>query len=517
MATPASVSLDGIALPQRAWWRAALFPSLTDIFFLCAIAWMFMATDTGWQALLRDGDTGLHIRVGDLILGNHAVPTTDPFSFSKPGQTWFAHEWLTSVLYASLVRVGGLKALVLFTGILLALYNTILLRQTVKWGANSLLAIALVLAGTNAASIHFHTRPHVFTLLFLTIATAMIAQDRRQSTKWIWLLAPLTALWANMHGGFVVVFAVLGLVVLGSAAEMLLDPSLRAAKKAMAIRYSLLGIACAVASLFNPQGIKLHLHIIDLLQTSWFKTHINEYQSPSFTSEAMKFYMVLLFLGLITVYGLLSRKRVTEAMWILFFAYWSLVSARNIPLFLIVTVPLIAVELTRLWESVASGQSKQSTVGVLEDIAVQTGVKFRPIGFWTPLFVLGILWFAPANRWPTDFSKETFPLVMLHRHAAEFANARVFTLDQWADYLIYANYPRQRVFIDGRSDYYGEEIGKAYLAMYEGQPKWHELLDRYSFSMVLFPPDLPLVSLLKLSPDWRLADQDKDCVLFVRK
>jgi hypothetical protein len=517
MATPASVSLDGITLPQRVWWRAALFPSLTDIFFLCALAWMFMATDTGWQALLRDGDTGLHIRVGDLILEKHAVPTTDPFSFSKPGQTWFAHEWLTSVLYAVLVRTGGLKALVLFTGILLALYNTILLRQTINRGANSLLAIALVLSGTNAASIHFHTRPHVFTLLFLTISTALIAEDRRQPSKWIWLLAPLTALWANMHGGFVILFAVLGIVVLGSIAEMLLDPSQADGKRKMAMRYATLGLGCGLASLLNPQGIMLHLHIIELLQTSWFKTHISEYQSPSFTSEAMMFYMVLLFLGLIAVYALLSRKRVTEALWILFFSYWSLVSARNIPLFLIVSVPLVALELTRLWERLARGQSKQSTLGVLEDIAMQTSMKFRPIGVWAPLFVVGILWFYPANRWPTDFSKETFPLTMLHRHAAEFAGARVFTLDQWADYLIYANYPRQRVFIDGRSDYYGEEIGKAYLTMYEGRPKWNELLNQYSFNMVLFPPDLPLVSLLKLSPDWRLADQDKDSVLFVKK
>ena len=154
---------------------------------------------------------------------------------------------------------------------------------------------------------------------------------------------------------------------------------------------------------------------------------------------------------------------------------------------------------------------------MLEDIATQTSAKFRPIGAWTPLFVLAILWFTPANRWPTDFSKETFPLTMLHRHAAEFSNARVFTLDQWADYLIYANYPRQRVFIDGRSDYYGEDIGKAYLSMYEGRPKWNELLNQYSFNMVLFPPDLPLVSLLKVSPDWRLTDQDKDSVLFVKK
>src|SRR5579864_2199476 len=144
MATPASISMDGIAVARP--WRLALLPSLTDFFFLCAIAWMFMAADGGWQALLRDGDTGVHLRVGDLILDAGAVPTHDPFSFSKPGGVWFAHEWLTSILYALLVRAAGLKALVLLTGAILALYNTILLRGMVKRGANSLLAMTVALA-----------------------------------------------------------------------------------------------------------------------------------------------------------------------------------------------------------------------------------------------------------------------------------------------------------------------------------------------------------------------------------
>jgi len=515
MSAPASISVGSLSAARP--WRLALLPSLTDLFFLCAIAWMFMAAEGGWQALLRDGDTGVHLRVGDLILDTGTIPTHDPFSFSKPGQVWFAHEWLTSILYALLVRAAGLKALVLLTGAILALYNTILLRGMVKRGANSLLAMTVALAGANAASIHFHTRPHVFTWLFLTLATALIAEDRAKQTRWIWSLVPLTALWANVHGGFVILFPVLGIVVLGSLAEMLLDRPSRIEKRTMALRYCALGAACAVASLANPQGIRLHLHIIELLRTSWFKTHISEYQSPSFNGEAMLFYMAFLFLGLASVYALLSRKRVVEALWIVFFAYWSLVSARNIPLFVIVVGPLIALEMTRLWQACAGRSSPKSTIGVLDDIAAQTNKKFRPLGIWTALFVVGIFLFTPASRWPSDFSKEMFPLDMVHRHAKELAQARVFTLDQWADYLLYVNYPRQRVFIDGRSDFYGEEIGKAYLAMIEGRPKWHDLFTQYGFDTVLCPPDLSLITVLEASPEWRIVDRDKDSVLFVKQ
>ena len=52
--------------------------------------------------------------------------------------------------------------------------------------------------------------------------------------------------------------------------------------------------------------------------------------------------------------------------------------------------------------------------------------------------------------------------------------------------------------------------------MLEARPKWRELLMKYRFDTVLCPPDLPLASLLKTNPDWRIADQDADSVLFVK-
>jgi len=513
VATSASVSIPGVAAEQRTGWRAALLPSLTDLFFLAAIAWMFMAPDIGWQALLRDGDTGYHIRTGDLILNTHHVPAADPFSFSKPGQPWFAHEWLAEVVFAALVRWAGLKALVLFVGALLALYNTILLRDSVRRGANSVLAIALVLAGSNAASIHFHARPHVFTLLLLTISAALIARDRERPTRWIWALVPLTAVWANLHGGFVILLALLGLVVAGSVVEMLLG---QPGARAMAVRYAGLLAGCAAASALNPRGIRLHLHIVELLQVAWYKTHISEYQSPAFHFEQMTFFMAVLFLGLACVWPLLAKRRVTEPLWILFFAYESLVSARNIPLFLVIALPVVAMELTTVWRRWAAASSPKSTIAVLDDLAAQTSGRIRPVGVWTPLFVAGILLFTPTNRWPTDFSPETFPLAMLHKHADELAGSRVFTADQWADYLIYANFPKQRVFIDGRSDFYGEEIGKAYLAMWQAEPDWRVRLNRYRFNRVLCPPDVPLAAVLRESPEWRIVDQDREAVLFAK-
>ena len=52
----------------------------------------------GYTAFFRDSDTGWHIRTGEMILRNGSLPHTDPFSFTRTGQPWFAWEWLADVL-----------------------------------------------------------------------------------------------------------------------------------------------------------------------------------------------------------------------------------------------------------------------------------------------------------------------------------------------------------------------------------------------------------------------------------
>ena len=64
-----------------------LLPSLTDFAFLLPSFLLFCML-SGSTSLLRDGDTGWHIRTGEWILQHGAVPRIDLFSFTnrmKPG------------------------------------------------------------------------------------------------------------------------------------------------------------------------------------------------------------------------------------------------------------------------------------------------------------------------------------------------------------------------------------------------------------------------------------------------
>ena len=53
-----------------------------------------------------------------------------------------------------------------------------------------------------------------------------------------------------------------------------------------------------------------------------------------------------------------------------------------------------------------------------------------------------------------------YPAAIVSKNGDLIASSRIFTTDSWADYLTYRLYPRQRVFFDGRSDFFWKEMSE---------------------------------------------------------
>jgi hypothetical protein len=491
-----------------------LIPSFTDLFVIALIVWMF-CTGAGWESLLSDADTGWHIRTGQYIAATHSVPTKDLFSYSKPGQPWFAWEWLTDVLYAGLFNWSGLKGIVLYSGLLIAGFATILLRHILWRGANAFIAIAIVLVVVGAGSIHFHARPHVVTLFLLPIGMWLIDADRRQHSKRIWLLVPLTALWTNLHGGFLALIACVGLLVIGTAIEAALEwKSTGLFPRGDLVRYSGLLLACSAATVLNPYGYGLHVHLAEYLRSDWIKNAVSEFQSAAFRSENMMDFELLLFAGIAVSGSFLLRRRVTEALWILYWAHSALTSARHIPLYGIVAAPFLASAATDVWLSLTAGASKNSLSKVLNALSADFGKAFQRTTVWLVLFVAALIVLDAPLRWPKDFTDQVFPAKTVTAKQAWLTSGRVFSTDQWSDYLIYRFYPNIRVFVDGRSDFYGEALGKDYLAFSQAKVNWTTIPSKYGFTKAMVPVDWPITAVLKERRDWRIVADDGKAILF---
>jgi hypothetical protein len=490
-----------------------LIPSLSDLFFISLTIWLFVAGE-GWKGLLLDGDTGWHIRVGDYILQNRRVPTTDLFSFSKPDAPWFAWEWLTDVLYSELFHIFGLKGIVLLAGLIIATTFCVLLRFMLWRGANTFVALVCTLLALGASSIHFHARPHVVTLLFLVIGTWMVESDRRHPSARVWLLVPLVALWTNLHGGFLAFIACLGMLVAGTAIESWLSGK---NNWSVPLRYAGVTAACAAASLVNPYGYKLHVHIAEYLRSDFIRDAVLEFQSPSFRSETMMQFEVLMFTGLVAAGFLIRRKEIVPALWIAYFAHMALASVRHVPLYAVVISPIIATQVTEWWSMWSSVAARNSAVSVLDQVSSDLRTGFARTTVWVAGFVLVLTAMHQPMRWPTDFPELTFPVKIVDEYSNLIRSSRIFTVDQWADYLIYRLYPQQRVFTDGRSDFYGAAIGKDYVAVIQANYRWQSILDKYRIDVVLAPPEWPVSTLLKQSPDWKLLKDNGKQILLERR
>jgi hypothetical protein len=499
----------------------ALAPSISDLFFMALVSWLFIFGASGWKSLLGDGDTGWHIRAGQYILAHHAVPTVDLFSFSRAGAPWFAWEWLTDVMYAGLFQMGGLKAIVLVSGLMIGLFATIVLRYTLWRGANVLVALFTTLLAAGAASMHFLARPHLFTLLLVPVCFWVLEADRREKTRWLWALIPVTALWTNLHGGFVIFLALIALLVAGSALEAGFgkgtgDGLGNGLGWGNARRYGLLLLACSLASVINPYGIQLHIHIFEYLGADWIKNIVQEFQAPTFRNEGQLQYEALLLGGLILIGFLARQRRFTEALWILFLAHASLISVRHAPIYATVAAPFIACELSQWWSASAARMKKSQALRILHQMGTDLSPGFRRTSVWPAVFILALVLIDAPIKWPRDFPSEMFPTAMIHKHADLIASGRLLTTDQWGDYIIYSYYPRQRVFVDGRSDFYGETLANQYLHLLQGAYDWRAIMDRYGFEVALLPVNWPLSSLLKQDPSWRVVADDHSSVLFQR-
>lgn len=509
-ARPAGRTMESV-LENR--WARLLVPSLSDLFFVAILAWLFMSGGgSGWSGLLADADAGWHIRTGEYILDNHTVPYQDLYSFSKAGAPWYAWEWLSDVIDAILHRTAGLKGVVLMAALILGVFSTTLVRRMTAKGTHLFIAMVVALVGVGSSSIHFLARPHVFTLLLMSVAVWMIEADRERPSRRIWLLVPMTAVWTNLHGGFLALVAMLGLTAVGTAIEVYLGNG-RTIRDA--VRYLKLTVACALASLVNPYGWNLHLHVGEYLQSDWIRSAIQEFQSPSFRGETMIQFEALMLGGLFIGGLLLRRRQVVEALWIAFWAHNALGSVRHVPLFVTVCAPIIARELSELWTAWTAGAKKSSLVGIINGMAADSMAGFQrtsvlPFAAAAALMVVG----API-QWPKDFPAEIFPTQLVAKNADLIAKSRVLTTDQWGDYLIYRN-PQQKVFIDGRSDFYGEKIGTEYVRLLQGHWKWREYMAKYNFDLVLVPVTNAIAELLKHEPGWKVVADNGKQILLVR-
>jgi hypothetical protein len=501
-----------------------LMPSLADIAFLLPVIFLFTRLE-GVRTLLGDGDTGWHIRIGEWILAHGSVPKTDMFSFTRPGAPFIAWEWLWDVGAALLHDRFGLGAVVLASMLVLCLTFALLYRLVNRRCGNGLVALLLTALAAAGSAIHWLARPHLLTWLFIVIFLTLLESVREGRTRLLWLLPAITILWTNLHGGFLAGIAILGAYGSGEVLKaMLLEGAWRDRVRAAraSLPYFLTGVGCAAASLVNPYFYHLHQHIVEYLRDPYEMNHIVEFQSANFRGAGAGFFEAMLALGLGAAVWFAWRRRFGDVVLVVMWAHLGLLSARNIPLYMILAAPVAGVALVA-WLKTLSGaalpawirSSAELTRSAWDDIAAMERIGRAHVICVVVLGAVGFGMTLPrAGKFlKPEYDPEAYPsrALALLEDPAE----RIFTGDEWGDYLIYNLWPKgQKVYVDGRSDFYGHEFCEEYIQLVGVKYDWEQTLAKYRVNTVLLPPDAPLASTMKESSRWRIVYDDGSAIVF---
>ncbi len=448
------------------------------------------------QSVSIDPDLWWHLKAGQQIIDTRSIQHTDDYSFTKQGSEWVAHEWLSEVIMDGIYRVTGLTGLVTIFSLIIIIALWLTYRRCA--GRPYAASIAIVLAAAASFPL-FGVRPQMLTLLLASIYIVILEQlDKRR----IWWLVPLMLLWVNLHAGFALGLALIGLYIV----RAVLDGEWNQIRPLVIVL-----IACTVVVPLNPNGFRMFSYPYETLTSPSMAAFIQEWASPDFHKTT---YLPLAILLLSTFAAMAlspTRPRLGEIFLVLITALGALRSVRHIPIFSLFAAPVLA---KHLW-AVAKDRGWDKLL---------TGAEARPTGLKLLINVLLLLApvvLAVTRVWHFTSHQRYYESIRNPVAAVEFVKSHhlpgpIYNRYGWGGYLIYQLYPEYRVYIDGRADVYGDAFFTEAMQVYDGVENWKEPLDRYGVQTVIIDPNVALSTLLRSDNEWSKVYEDSQAVIFSR-
>jgi hypothetical protein len=487
-----------------------------------------------------DTDTWWHLRAGQWMLENRAVPQVDPFSYTRLGQPWQYPGWIVQLPMILIYRAGGPGGLNLWTALMVALTFTFVW-HTLE-GGPFLRAFVIILAAA-VSGVYWAARPYLVTFLLSAVFLYLLETRTRRPAPpgaeqaglggagALWLLPLLMILWANSHGGFAVGFLLWGIYWLSDWLGALLGGELparlrllrqpRAALGDAGWRLTWIGLLMVLAVCLNPSGPLMLLYPFKTVSIGALQDYIQEWQSPDFHSRNVQPFIWMLLLTFGAVGASRRRLALTDFLLVAGFAYLGLLAGRNVALFALAAAPALARHasaalgqwgrLARRWPLFAAAARPSAAPAA-------PGRAARLVN----LLILALLAFAVLVKalsvYPAAVNQAAFEKILPLDAVAYLRQAqpagRIFNAYNWGGYLLWA-LPEYPVFIDGRTDLYNDEIISQWLQVVRGEDGWQQRLAEWQVRLVLLEPGMPLVGQLEQA-GWRLLYEDEQAVVYGR-
>jgi hypothetical protein len=459
-----------------------------------------------------DTDMYWHLRTGRYILETRSVPTADPFSSTALGTPWVDVHWLSQIILFVTYTLAGYPGLSLLVAALVVAAFVLVWKQ--MSGGVFVRAFIIVLAAATSGAV-WTARSQMATFVFTAAVGYLLYLYKWKQVDRLWGLPIIFVVWANMHGGYIAGFMLIGALLAGEIVNRVLmgieRPEFRIQNSEFLTwprwrKLLVITIISVFALLINPFTIGTWLLPLKTVNIGVLQDFIQEWQSPNF-HELFQQPMIWLLLLTLAVIGWSGRKLdATDAVTVALFAYITFLARRNIGLFALAAAPVLSRHADALWQQTRWGARRLSrgspilNAGLLIVIGSAAAIKIA-----LPLL--------PATLAKAE--QEILPLGAAQWIEQNQPAREMFNSYNWGGYLLW-RLPQYPVYADGRTDVYDDQFLREYLSVTLAQDDWEAVLDRRNVGFIVIEAGGLLDTFLRREAQWREAYRDPLAVIYVR-
>ena len=441
---------------------------------------------------VTDPDFWWHLTTGNWILSHHAVPRHDLYTFTVFDHRWITHEWLSEALMAALYAVGRLPLVSLaFAAITAA--GFLLVYRAIDRRVNFVIAGLTLALGVAAANPIWGPRIQMITFALTALTYLWVKRFCEGSSRALFLLPAVMLLWVNLHAGFVLGYAILGLALLVEGARYALQRPGAMTFSRLRAMAAILAASVAVA-IVNPNGWDIYLYPFQTGGSPEQQRLIVEWFSPNFQMSQIWAFEAMIFL---LIGGLAVARRIEPRQFLLLLVGLGLAlhSVRNLSLFMLVAVPALADYAQQAKERIALRWPRRVP-------------KTTPLTFaLNVLMIVLVLAIVAAASLPSLVQRVDGKLVArdFPVRAADFLvqhppPGHMLNVYGWGGYLIFrldAQTTSQPVFIFGDAALDGDALLRDYDHLQSLGTDQAQLFERYQINWVIFHSNDPIITELR--------------------
>jgi hypothetical protein len=465
-----------------------------------------------------DSDMWWHIKAGETSLYDSKPLLTDTFSYTRAGSEWINHSWLSQIILFLLFDKLKFYGLTLYVVTLSVIPFALLF---FLMDTHPFFKALFVIIGGAIVSPIWSPRPQLFTLLLLSLLIFLVSRFRKGQLKHLWGVPILFAVWGNLHGGYFTGILYLLFLFIGIIYERIIgdqpEPDIRRRD-----RHLLLVSAISIpALLINPNGLNILKIPFSTVGVNILRDFIDEWASPDF-HQPLQLIFLLFFLAFVFLLATQKTRLSAEKILpVIGFAVLAFYAKRNIAPLIIVLLPEFACAFNTWFKSIGLPAQFSSLVEPAQ-YSLRMRDELPLIMRFTNYILVFLFGLVAAGKivyvsYPTvvnSYLEQQTPLNAYQEAAKLPNNGNMLNEYGWGGYQVMA-YPELPVFVDGRTDLFGDEVIGEWMQLMRAEGDYQDLLDQYDINTVLVKKDRALVRALQ-DAGWKTEYTDQMAAVLSR-